>query len=62
MRESSYPEQLIAEIRSTGLGDELVRESRFDTSGNIRVKHLVEWVHNMQHGTRAIRCFAKEFG
>jgi hypothetical protein len=47
MRESTYPEQLIAEIRSTGLGDELVRESRFDNYGNIRIKHLVEWVHNM---------------
>lgn len=47
MRERKYPEELIDEIRLTGLGDELVRESKFDSQGNIRVKHLVEWVHNM---------------
>lgn len=62
MRERKYPEELIEEIRLTGLGDELVRESKFDSQGNIRVKHLVEWVHNMQYGTRVIRTFCKEFG
>jgi hypothetical protein len=62
MRERKYPEELIEEIRLTGLGDELVRESKFDSQGNIRVKHLVEWVHNMQFGTRVIRTFCKEFG
>jgi hypothetical protein len=44
------------------LGDELVRESKFDKAGNIRMKHLVEWVHNMKHGMRVVRTFAKDFG
>jgi hypothetical protein len=58
MKKSNFPEELISEIRSTGLGDELVRESKFDKVGNIRMKHLVEWVHNMKHGMRVVRNFA----
>lgn len=62
MRARNYPDELIEEIRLNGLGDELIRESRFDSQGNIRVKHLLEWVHHMQFGTRIIRQFCKEFG
>ena len=58
MKESNFPDELISEIRSQGLGDELVRESKLDRQGNIRMKHLVEWVHNMKHGMRVVRNFA----
>jgi len=30
MKESNFPDELISEIRSQGLGDELVRESKLD--------------------------------
>jgi len=60
--ESNYPQELISEIRPSGLGDELVRESKFDKVGNIRMKHMVEWVHNMKHGMRVVRNFAQHFG
>jgi len=62
MKESNFPDELISEIRSQGLGDELVRESKLDRQGNIRMKHLVEWVHNMKHGMRVVRNFAQSFG
>jgi len=62
MKESNFPNELISEIRSQGLGDELVRESKLDRQGNIRMKHLVEWVHNMKHGMRVVRNFAQSFG
>ena len=62
MKESNFPDELISEIRSQGLGDELVRESKLDRQGNIRMKHLVEWVHNMKHGMRVVRNFAESFG
>ena len=62
MKESNFPDELISEIRSQGLGDELVRESKLERQGNIRMKHLVEWVHNMKHGMRVVRNFAQSFG
>jgi len=62
MRAQNYPEELLAEIRSTGLGDELVRESKFDKIGNVKIRHLMEWAHNIKHGTRVIRELAKVFG
>lgn len=62
MRESNFPEELLEEIRDTGLGDELMRESKFDSVGNVRIRHLMEWVHNMKHGMRVVRTFAKDFG
>jgi len=62
MKEKNFPTELIDEIRDTGLGDELMRESRFDSAGNVRIKHLMEWVHNMKHGMRVVRNFAKVFG
>ena len=43
------------------MGDELVRESKFDEAGNIRIPHLMDWVHNMKHGMRVVRLLAKEF-
>ncbi len=62
MRNSQFPEELLAEIRPQGLGDELVRESKFDKVGNVRITHLMDWVHNMKHGMRVVRLLAKEFG
>ena len=62
MRSSQFPEEYLAEIRSGGLGDELVRESKFDKIGNVRIVHLLEWVHNIKHGMRVVRMLAKEFG
>ena len=62
MRAKNFPEELLSEIRSTGLGDELIRESKLDSGANVRVKHLIEWAHNMKFGMRVVRNFAKEFG
>lgn len=39
-----------------------MRESRFDATGNVRVKRLMEWVHNMKYGMRVVRTFARDFG
>jgi hypothetical protein len=62
MKNSNFPNELLEEIRDYGLGDELMRESRFDVGGNVRIRHLMDWVQNMRHGMRVVRCFAKAFG
>ena len=61
MRGRNYIEELLDEIRPGGLGNELVRESKFDKTGNVRITHLMEWVHNIRYGTRVVRMLAKEF-
>ena len=62
MRASLFPEELLNEIRVDGMGSELVREANLDSVGNIRVQHLMEWVHIMKHGMRVVRYLCKEFG
>jgi hypothetical protein len=62
MRGRNYIEELLDEIRPGGLGNELVRESKFDKIGNVRITNLMEWVHNIRYGTRVVRMLAKEFG
>ena len=62
MRRNKYFEEMLAEIRPGGLGDELVRESKFDKNGKVQVSHLIDWAHNMRFGTRVVRLLAREFG
>jgi hypothetical protein len=42
-----YFKEMLEEIRPGGLGDELVRESKFDKVGNVLITNLMNWVHNM---------------
>jgi hypothetical protein len=45
-----------------GMGAELVREANMDTSLNISITHLMEWVHIMKHGMRVVRTLCADFG
>lgn len=59
MRQSMFPEELLAEIRVDGMGNELACEAALDAGGNVRIIHLMEWVHIMKHGMRVVRTLVK---
>jgi hypothetical protein len=62
MKKSMFPDELLNEIKPDGMGAELFRESDLDTNGNVRISHLMEWVHIMKHGMRVVRVLCKQFG
>ena len=62
MKKSMFPEELCNEIKKGGMGAELFREAELDHHGNVRISHLMEWVHIMKHGMRVVRVLCKQFG
>lgn len=62
MKISQFPQELLDQISIEGMGAELVREANMDTSMNISITHLMEWVHIMKHGMRVVRTLCADFG
>lgn len=41
----NFPDWLMEEIQTGGLGDELLREAKGNRQGHVRIIHLIEWLH-----------------
>ena len=48
MKISQFPQELLDQISMEGMGAELVREANMDTSMNISITHLMEWVQRQK--------------
>ena len=62
LNSKEFPEWLMLEITTGGLGDELLREAKSNKLGLVRILHLIEWLHVIQNSLKIIKCLAKEFG
>jgi hypothetical protein len=49
LNNKSFPEWLLDEISTGGLGDELLREAKSNRQGLVRILHLIEWLHVIKH-------------
>jgi len=57
-----FPEWLMMEITTGGLGDELLREAKSNKQGLVRILHMIEWLHVIQHVLKIVKTLAFEFG
>ena len=47
--EKQFPDWLMNEIQTGGLGDELLREAKSNRQGHVKIKHLIDWLHTIQN-------------
>ena len=45
--EKQFPDWLMNEIQTGGLGDELLREAKSNRQGHVKIKHLIDWLHTI---------------
>ena len=53
-----FPDWLLEEITTGGLGDELLREAKSNKQGLVRILHLIEWLHVIQNALKIIKQLA----
>ena len=57
-----FPEWLMEEICTGGLGDELLREAKSNKQGLVRILHFIEWLHIITNALKIVKELAVNFG
>ena len=57
-----FPEWLMEEISTGGLGDELLREAKSNKQGLVRILHFIEWLHIITNALKIVKELAINFG
>ena len=52
---------LINEIKTGGLGNELVQEANENKQEMVKTVHVLDWLYRMEHGLKIVLALAKEF-
>ena len=62
LAQKNFPDWLMAEITTGGLGDELLREAKSNKNGLVRILHLIEWLHVIGNALKIVKELAANFG